>query len=160
MYPKDIPFGRCRRLFPWIMALALLAFVWSAQAQTYTINWYKVGGGGAMNTTNGIYTLSGTIAQHDAVAPITGGQYQLTGGFWSLISVLQTPGAPTLHIRISGTTVVVYWLDVLGWSLQQNTSLTNTPGWTASSGVTTTGDTNYLNILSPSGHLYFRLASP
>jgi hypothetical protein len=143
-----------------LVLVAALLLPAMARAQSYSINWYKVAGGGGMNSTGGIYTVQGTIGQHDAVAPISGGGYQVTGGFWAMISVLQTQGAPTLSIRLSGTTVIVYWLAVPGWVLQQNTSLTNTPGWTLSSGVTTSGGTNYLNLVSPTGHLYFRLANP
>ena len=43
-----------------------------------------------------MYSVSGTIGQHDAGGPMTGGNYSLTGGFWALYAV-QTPGAPCLH---------------------------------------------------------------
>ena len=56
---------------------------------------------------------------------MTGGNYSLTGGFWALISVVQTPGAPTLYISHSGNTVTVYWQAVSGWTLHQNNNLAN-----------------------------------
>ena len=145
------------KLLPVIAALLLPV---AASAQNYSINWYKVSGGGAMNTTGGVYAVSGTIGQHDAGGPLTGGGYQLTGGFWALISVLQTPGAPTLYISHSGSTVTVFWEDVSGWTLQQNNNLTMPAGWSASSGVTTSSGTNYLNLTSPTGNLFFRLQHP
>ena len=80
-------------------------------AQQYSIDWYKIAGGGGTST-GGIYQVSGTIGQPDAGGPMTGGNYSLTGGFWALISVVQTPGAPTLYISDSGNTVTVYWQDV------------------------------------------------
>ena len=135
------------------------AFCLCAQAQSYSIDWYKVAGGGGTGT-GGVYAVSGTIGQHDAGGPMTGGNYSLTGGFWALISVVQTPGAPTLYISQSGNTVTVYWLAVSGWSLQQNNNLASTTGWSASSGVTTTNGTNYLNLASPPGNLFFRLKNP
>jgi len=141
-------------------ALALAAFALSAQAQQYSINWYKISGGGAMNTTGSVYAVSGTVGQHDAGGPMTAGGYSITGGFWALISVLQTPGAPTLYITHSGNTVTVFWQDVSGWSLQQNTNLTVPAGWAGSSGVTTSSGTNYLNLTSPTGNLFFRLSNP
>src|ERR1700759_4026723 len=98
-------------------ALALSAS--QASAQNYSIDWYKISGGGGTST-NGQYAVSGTIGQHDAGGPMTGGNYSLTGGFWSLISVVQTAGAPTLYISHSGNTVTVYWQNVTGWALQQN----------------------------------------
>ena len=128
-------------------------------AQSYTIDWYKVSGGGGTST-GGTYSVSGTIGQHDAGGPMTGGSYSLTGGFWSLIAVVQTPGAPTLYITGSGNTVTVFWQDISGWSLQQNNSLTSSGCWSASSGVTTHDGTNYLTITPPTGNLFFRLASP
>jgi hypothetical protein len=126
--------------------------------QTYSIDWYKVAGGGGAST-GGVYSVSGTIGQHDAGGPMTGGNYSLTGGFWSLVSVAQTPGAPPLAISHSGTTVTVHWQAVSGWSLQQNSSVAAPLGWSASSGVTTTNGTNYLTLTSPTGRLFFRLSN-
>ena len=91
---------------------------------------------------------------------MTGGNYSLTGGFWAFISVVQTPGAPTLYISQSGKTVTVYWQNVSGWTLQQNNSLTPPLNWTANTSWTTSNGTNYLNLTSPTGNLFFRLANP
>jgi hypothetical protein len=139
-----------------LMTLALTAIVSRAQAQTYSIDWYTIDGGGGTST-GGVYAVSGTIGQPDAGGPMTGGNYSLTGGFWSLIAAVQTGGAPTLFISHSGNTVTVYWQDVSGWSLQQNSNLTSFGGWSASSGWTTSNGTNYLNITPPTGNLFFRL---
>ena len=139
-----------------ILLLSLLIPVISF-AQSYSIDWYKVSGGGGTST-GGVYAVSGTIGQHDAGGPMTGGNYSLTGGFWAFISVVQTPGAPTLLISHSGSTVTVYWQAVSGWSLQQNSNLAVPAGWSASSGVVNTNGTNYLNLTSPAGSLFFRLA--
>jgi hypothetical protein len=137
----------------------LFAAITPAFAQSYSIAWYKVSGGGSTSA-NGQYSMSGTIGQHDAGAAMIGGNYSLTGGFWSLISVVQTPGAPTLYISHSGNTVTVYWQDVSGWSLQQNNNLAASLNWSASGGATTTSGTNYLNLVSPTGNLFFRLTHP
>jgi uncharacterized repeat protein (TIGR03803 family) len=67
---------------------------------------------------------------------------------------------PRLYISQSGNTVTVFWQDVSGWTLQQNNSLTMPAGWSASSGVTTSNGTNYLNITPPTGNLFFRLSHP
>jgi hypothetical protein len=128
-------------------------------AQQYSIDWYKVAGGGG-NSTGGTYSVSGTIGQPDASGAMSGGNYSVTGGFWSLISVVQTAGAPTLYISNSGNTVTVYWQNVSGWSLQQNANLALASGWGASGGVTTSNGTNYLNVLNPSGNLFYRLSHP
>ncbi len=141
-----------------LLAAALLVPA-AARSQTYTIDWFKVAGGGGTST-NGQYSLSGTIGQHDAGGPMTGGGYSLTGGFWSLISVLQAPGAPTLYVSHAGNTVTVYWQNVSGWSLEQNNNLATPAGWSTNVAWTTTSGTNYLNLTSPSGKLFFRLIGP
>src|ERR1035437_8672222 len=87
-----------------ILALAVL----SARAQSYSVDWYKIAGGGGTST-GGLYSVSGTIGQPDASGAMTGGNYSLTGGFWSLINVVQTTGAPTLSITHSGNSVIVSW---------------------------------------------------
>jgi hypothetical protein len=141
-----------------IFVLALYSL--PASAQSYSINWYKIAGGGGTST-GAQYTVSGTIGQPDASGTLTGGNYSLTGGFWAFISVMQTPGAPVLHISISGKTVTVYWQNISGWTLIQSPSpATPINNWTSNSSWTTTNGTNYLNISSPTGTLYFRLANP
>ena len=142
-----------------LSATAFSLLVCAATAQSYNINWYKVAGGGGTST-GGTYSVSGTIGQHDAGGPMAGGSYSLTGGFWAFISVFQTPGAPTLYVSHSGNTVTVYWQAVSGWTLQQNSNLANTNGWTLNSSWTTSNGTNSLSLTSPTGNLFFRLSNP
>src|SRR5262249_33796647 len=56
-----------------LLSFGLLLAI-SASAQTYSIDWFKIAGGGGTST-NGQYSLSGTIGQHDAGGPLTGGNY-------------------------------------------------------------------------------------
>ena len=145
---------------PWrsrAAGMVLLALGLCAHAQNYTLDWWSVDGGGG-SSTGGIYQVTGTIGQPDA-GQMSGGNFSLTGGFWSLITAVQTPGAPTLYISHSGNTVTVYWQAVSGWSLQQNANLAAT-NWVSSSDVTTINGTNYLNLVNPSGNLFFRLHNP
>jgi len=130
-----------------------------ALAQQYSIDWHKVAAGGGTST-GGTYQINGTIGQHDAAGPMTGGNYSLTGSFWALISVVQTPGAPTLYFSHSGSTLTVYWQNVTGWSLQQNTNLAIPAGWSVNSSWTTANGTNSLILASPTGNLFFRLSHP
>ncbi|HTX22777.1 MAG TPA: hypothetical protein VMD27_13095 [Candidatus Aquilonibacter sp.] len=139
-----------------LIFLLTVAFSLPADAQSYSIDWYKISGGGGTST-NSQYAVTGTIGQHDASIAMTGGNYSLTGGFWALISVAQTPVAPPLYISHSGNTVKIYWQDVAGWSLEQNNSLTMPANWTASVGVTTSDGTNSLTLTNPTGNLFFRL---
>ena len=137
--------------------LILFAVTSSIRAQSYSVDWHKIAGGGGIST-NAVYSVSGTIGQPDASGAMSGGNYSVTSGFWSLINVLQTPGAPTLYISHSGNSVTIYWQDVAGWNLAQSGNLT-TPfrGWSTSSSPTLSNGTNYLTLVNPAGNLFFRL---
>jgi hypothetical protein len=126
-----------------------------AHAQQYSIDWYKVSGGGGASM-GGVYSVSGTVGQHDAGGPMTGGNYSLTGGFWALYAV-QTPGAPLLTITHLGNQAIVSWPpSVTGWTLQTNANLT-TLTWSKYLGtVVNNAVTNPL----PHGNLFFRLTQP
>jgi len=150
--------GRSRLLLVFGV-LALLAFALPVQAQQYAINWYKVSGGGAMNTTGGVYSVSGTIGQHDAGGPMTGGNYSLTGGFWALYA-LQTPGAPFLTIFLTHTnTAIVAWpAPSTDWYLYENNNL-RTTNWVAVTNPVpiVVNGSNQVTIAPLVGDLFFRL---
>jgi hypothetical protein len=157
---RQIGCGGCgaRRI---VALLALLGFGFCAQAQTYSIDWYKVSGGGGTST-GGVYTASGTIGQPDAGGSMSGGNYSLTGGFWSLIAVVQTPGAPTLDVVRSGSNVTVSWpYPSTGWALEQNESVTTVAGWqTSGYTVSTNATLNSITVTAPTRSLFFRLHKP
>ena len=161
----------CRNLNRWnimqptLATLALLLSIFSllpstGSAQSYTVDWYKIAGGGGTSA-GGTYAVSGTIGQPDASGALSGGNYSVTGGFWALIQVVQTPGAPALYISHTGNVVTVYWQNVTGWNLHQNGNLaTPIASWSASSSPTLTNGTNYLSLTNASGNLFFRLTNP
>jgi hypothetical protein len=132
-----------------------LPFSFRASAQSYSINWYKVAGGGGTST-NGQYAISGTIGQHDASTAMSGGNYSLTGGFWSLYAV-QTPGAPILTITYANNQAIVSWSpSVTGWTLQTNSNI-GTTNWVNFSGTVVN---NTVTNSPPKGMLFFRLVHP
>jgi hypothetical protein len=134
-----------------------------ARAQSYTIDWYKVAGGGGTSTgTNAgtVYSLSGTTGQQDASTAMSGGQYSLTGGFWSLIALVQSAGAPTLSIAQSGNSAIISWsYPSTGFFLQTNSNLdkTNWSNYTGTIVTNVAGGSNTVTITPPVGNLYFRL---
>jgi hypothetical protein len=132
------------------------SFCLRALGQSYSINWYKVSGGGGTST-NSQYSLSGTIGQQDASAALTGGSFSLTGGFWSIYA-LQTPGLPNLSIRaVAPNSVVVSWLNSGSYTLQTNSVLTTT-NWTSYNGaIVLLNGTNNVTLSPPLGNLFFRL---
>jgi len=141
--------------------LAFLAITISVRAQTYSIDWYKIAGGGGTST-GGTYQVSGTIGQHDASDAMTGGNYSLTGGFWALISVVQTPGLPLLTITLNSqpSTVTVSWPNTGTCTLQQNSNLAGGSWITSGYTITTSNGTNSITITPPTGNLFFRLKQP
>jgi hypothetical protein len=66
-------------------ALSLLVAL-ATVGQDYTIDWYTVDGGGETSASAGDeYEVTGAIAQPDArdqSQPLTGGIYEVVGGFW------------------------------------------------------------------------------
>jgi len=103
--PNVNPETEVMRQIKWLFCVALLLAVRSASAQSFSIDWYSVDGGGGTST-GGVYSLSGTIGQPDAGVH-TGGPYTLVGGFWGI--AIQTPGAPHLSISNSTSGIVIYW---------------------------------------------------
>jgi hypothetical protein len=126
-------------------------------AQSYSIDWYKVSGGGGTST-GGVYSVSGTIGQPEAGSALSGGNYSVTGGFWSHIAVVQTPGAPLLTITLTTTnTALVSWASPsTGWSLQQNNDL-STANWVAGPSPVDNGVIKYVIVNPPSGNRFYRL---
>jgi hypothetical protein len=141
-------------------AVGLLPFLASqvtSHAQNYSISWHKVAGGGG-TISNGQYVVSGTIGQHDASSSMTGGEYALTGGFWSIIAAIQQSGAPLLTITQSGNSVIVSWPSPsTGFVLQQNSTLSPATWANSDFMVTDNGATKSVTISPPSGNLFLRL---
>jgi hypothetical protein len=144
-----------KKLLSTTATLALVTL--ATHAQNYSIDWFKIAGGGG-SSTGGPFALSGTAGQPDA-GSMSGGNYSLTGGFWSLISAAQSPGSPLLMIKLTGTnSVVVSWPSPsIGFTLQQNSNL-NTTNWvTAPQSPADDGTTRSIIVNPPTGSLFFRL---
>jgi len=144
--------GKLPKLALCILALLTVGFLLDLPAQQYSIGWYKIAGGGNTST-RGAVSVSGTIGQHDAGSVLSGGQYSVTGGFWSLYAV-QTPGAPLLTIAAIHNQAVVSWASsVTGWTLQTNINLGN-GSWGNYAGAVVN---NCITNAPPTGNLFFRL---
>lgn len=74
----------------------------TVSAQEYSIDWFTITGGGGTST-NGGYSLSGTIDQPVAGATMTGGGYTLDSGFWRIpperldVLYVSSPGNHTIR---------------------------------------------------------------
>jgi len=155
---RRFPKRRYAGLATLAICLLISGFCLRAWGQSYSIDWFKISGGGGTSI-GGIYSVSGTIGQPDASGALSGGNYSLTGGFWSLISVVQTAGLPNLVISYSGNSVIVSWPNTTSCTLQSNNNVASTSGWAAYSGtVNTSSGTNSITVSPPTGKLFFRLS--
>jgi hypothetical protein len=125
----------------------------SAHAQTYSIDWFTIDGGGGTST-GGNYSLSGTIGQPDA-GLMTGGSYSLAGGFWS-IQAIDIPGFPRLSITPAGNEVIISWTPgTPGFVLQGNGSF-NAASWADAP----SGSTNPITVPAAAAARFYRLRKP
>jgi hypothetical protein len=128
-------------------------------AQSFSIDWYTIDGGGGTSS-GGPFSLTGTIAEPET-AVMSGGGFTIEGGFWAILSVVPTPGAPSLRVALTSTnTVVVAWPAVAsGYDLQQTPSL-ESPTWSATAPAPIqVGDEKQVILPVLPGNLYFRLRS-
>jgi hypothetical protein len=127
-------------------------------AQSYSIDWHQIGGSHGAST-NGQFGLTGTVGAPDAHGTIRGGNYSVTGGFWSFISAVPTPGAPELAITLSSPqTVVISWpAPSTGFILQHNSTL-NPAAWVdASEPIVSTPELNQIEATFIAGNRFYRL---
>src|SRR5213083_627171 len=140
-----------------LACLALfVASVCFLQAQSYSIDWFTIDGGGGTST-GGVYSVSGTIGQPDA-GHMSGGNYAIDGGFWGIIAAVQTPGAPSLRVVLTtSNTVLVAWPSPsTGFSLQQNPVVNNPTGWGGVTNVpVVVGNEKQVIISPPLGNRFY-----
>jgi hypothetical protein len=131
-------------------------FCFPTLAQTYSIDWHTIDGGGGTST-GSVYSVTGTIGQPDAGGPMTNGQYSVTGGFWALPTAVQAPNAPTLTIFPStpGSATISWTPNTPGFVLQETVSLSPT-NWINS----VSGATNPIVVPATLPTKFYRLFKP
>lgn len=130
-------------------------------AATYNADWSTLDAGGGTST-GGTYAVQGTIGQTDT-SIMSGGTYSVTGGFWALPELIQTPGAPQLRIfpgTQSNTLILAWSAPSTGWILQSSGTLG--PWTNVSAQPLVVGGENQITwlILNPGERQFFRLARP
>ena len=90
-----------KRSSPFALALAATALTVTAAlaqiagAPDLEISWETIDGGGITFATGGTFELGGTIGQPDATLQVlSGGSFQLTGGFWAGADADTVPTCP------------------------------------------------------------------
>src|SRR5258706_1420942 len=108
------------------IALLLLAHA-TAPAQSFSIDWFSMDGGGG-SSTGALYSVTGTISQADAGPAMSGANYTVSGGFWSVIAAVQSSGGPLLKLTLTPTnTVVLSWPSPsTGFGFEANSDLATT----------------------------------
>jgi hypothetical protein len=140
-----------------ISILFFLAAAAPLAAQPFAIDWFTIDGGGGTSA-GGSYSVSGTIGQPDA-GTLSGGNYELVGGFWGIISTVQTPGAPLLSIERQGASVRVFWAKpATGFVLQQGG--TPTGSWSQVAYPYATNASDISVTITPTGNRFYRLRNP
>jgi hypothetical protein len=81
--------------------------LFTCSAQNFSLDWSSVSGGGGQGSSSD-FALDGTIGQVGA-GSMSGGDFWVDGGFWSIIAVVDTQGAPKLTISASGNQVTIPW---------------------------------------------------
>jgi len=139
-----------------ICTLSLIVTAIAASAQSYSIDWFTIDGGGRTST-NAVYSLTGTIGQPDADGPMTGGNYALTGGFWALPSAVQATNLPALTIVASapGQAAISWNPATPGFILEQSDSLTPA-NWIAAP----SGAANPIIVPAAMAARFYRLRKP
>jgi hypothetical protein len=146
--------GSFRRLL--LLAAVFFGLPMLVAAQGYSVNWYKIAGGGGTST-NGAFSVSGTIGQHDT-GHMSGGPYTVDAGFWAIIAPVQTAGAPYLTLVITNHVAVLSWPGYpAGFNLQETTPLMVTNQWqNVNITPSVLNDTNYVTVPA-TGSMFFRL---
>jgi hypothetical protein len=104
-------------------------------------------------------TTTNLSLESQAPVPVTGASFNYILPARSVVTFVGQ-AMPTLNITGSGSMVTVYWQNIPGWNLYQNSNLATPGGWSVNTSWTTSNGTNYLNLAPPTGNLFFRLSNP
>jgi hypothetical protein len=133
----------------WLMIVALCP---TAIAQSFTIDWFTIYGGGGTSS-GGTYSVTGTIGQANT-GVASGGAFTVISGFWPGI-VAESGVLPRLDIRWESNHVVLSWPQSSpGYLLQEGV-----PGeWSdVTEPAVQVGDDNELTVSITTTHRFFRL---
>lgn len=135
----------------------MLLFTIHARAQSYSIPWFTIDGGGGGTSTSSVFSVTGTIGQPNA-GKMSGTNYTVEGGYWTIIEALQQPGAPLLSITLSNSFAIVSWpTNSTGFVLQENNNLSlNNWSAVAQSASTNNGRVS-VTVPAGTGYKFYRL---
>lgn len=142
----------------------LVSFVLTAAtlcAQPFFIVRQAIPGGGGTST-NGSFSVSGTIGIPASGGALAGGKFSLTSGFWSHFVVVEVPGAPPLALSYSGDNAILSWLlPADGFTVESSVDISGAGSWKpiSSDPATNNGIVSVTFPITP-GNRFFRLRKP
>jgi hypothetical protein len=143
------------------VALACAATIFTGYAQDFNFEASAISGGGGQSSSTD-FELNATIGQVDA-GSMSGGDFSLDGGFWSIIAAVDTQGAPKLTISASGNQVTISWPEnsSAGFALEVASTSAISPGTANWTTVTAAPQTNNgiesVQLPLASGPQFYRL---
>ena len=148
--------------FAGVLAACMTVMATTARAQTFAIDRFTIAGGGGTST-SAVYALSATIGQSDA-GQMSEGNYSISGGFWSVVTAIQTPVTPLLGAERIGNGVRLSWpLAAAGFIPEQSTTLTASPSisWAQVPSPYQTNATHiFIDVPIQGGSKFYRLRKP
>ena len=152
--------------FQWLRAV--FCAVWlllpgALQAQDFALDWFTVAAGGG-ESSGGDFELSATIGQPDA-GDLLGGDFSIAGGFWSIVTVVDTPTDLSLNVSLNGREIAIFWQETgsSGLVLEETVALTNpsTTPWTTVNVAPQAGNgSNSVRMPLAAGNRFYRLHKP
>jgi hypothetical protein len=140
--------------------LVLIGVAIGGTAQSFSIDWQSIDTGGGTST-GAMFSVSGSIGQPDAGAPMTGGTFSLHGGFWS-VTILKSVDAPPLKVFLTASnTAVLSWPALASEFVLQQSSNLSLSNWIAAPQLPGDNGTNRFIIVTPQpGNRFYRLFRP
>ena len=148
----------------WLRAALLAAWLLFAgplTAQDFGIDWFATAGGGG-DSSGGDFELTATIGQPDP-GDLLGGDFAITGGFWSILTVVATPGGPSLSVSLAQGSVIISWLDSgsAGFFPEATDALADPTTWApVNATVQTSNGVNSISLPLGAGNRFYRLRKP
>ena len=130
-------------------------------AQDFGIDWFATAGGGG-DSSGGDFELTATIGQPDP-GDLLGGDFAITGGFWSILTTIQTAGSLSLSVSLAQGSLIISWPDSgsAGFFLEETAALADPSTWTpVNATVQTSGGTDSVQLPLGAGNRFYRLHKP
>lgn len=153
--------------FQWLRAVFCAIWLFlpgTLYAQDFSLDWFSTAAGGG-ESSGGDFELSATLGEPDA-GDLAGGDFAITGGFWSIVTVVDTPVAISLNVSLADGSVIISWLESesAGFALEETAALAGLSGNTAWTTVNVTplasNGTKTVRVPLASGNRFYRLNKP